>query len=417
MEILCISNGHGEDAIAFNILQQLQQYPQAPNLAVLPLVGEGIAYTQLNIPVIGKVQKMPSGGFINRDGYQLWRDLRSGLIGLTLAQYQVIRKWGQNGGKILAVGDIVPLLFAWLSGTDYVFVGTAKSQYYLRDETGWLSETSWLERKFGSVYYPWETWLMSDRRCKAVFPRDKLTAEILQQRSIRAFALGNPMMDGFVFSEAEKSLDFQQQRSLSILLLPGSRVPEAHRNWQKIIKAIEGIFSVFTDTKLIFLGAISPGLNIAPFREYLLVKGWNDESQNSVEMPIEDSKAVAFTQKNGVLILTQNAYKKCLRIAEVAIAMAGTATEQFVGLGKPAIAIPGSGPQFTYNFAKEQTRLLGCSVILVENPTKVGNVIKSVLSDSQRMKAIALNGKEKMGTSGAGARIANCVMEKFSLVT
>jgi len=39
--------------------------------------------------------------------------------------------------------------------------------------------------------------------------------------------------------------------------------------------------------------------------------------------------------------------------------MAGTATEQFVGLGKPAIAIPGIGPQFTAAFAEAQSRHLG----------------------------------------------------------
>jgi hypothetical protein len=32
---------------------------------------------------------------------------------------------------------ILLLLLAWQSGLNYSFIGTAKSEYYLRDETGW----------------------------------------------------------------------------------------------------------------------------------------------------------------------------------------------------------------------------------------------------------------------------------------
>lgn len=416
MKILCLSNGHGEDTIALRILEQLQHNSQKPELAALPIVGEGVAYTKLNIPIVGPIQRMPSGGFI-MDRYQLWRDVKGGLIQLTLAQYQVIKQCSKNGWKILVVGDIVPLFFAWLSGADYVFVGTAKSEYYLRDESGWLARTSSLERKLGSIYYPWERWLMSRQRCKAVFPRDRLTAKIFQQWSIPAFDLGNPMMDGITPEDGDRAkleLESSQGQPLTIVLLPGSRVPEAQSNWEKIITATAGIISTFSSRKLLFLGAIAPGLDIEPFSKHLLVKGWNFQTQGSVGVPIVDPKAVSFTQKNAELILTQNAYNQCLTTAEVAIAMAGTATEQFVGLGKPAIAIPGSGPQFTYAFAKAQTRLLGCSVILVTQPDRIGREIQSLLSNPTRMQAIAENGKRRMGQPGAAARIARCLMEKLS---
>ena len=72
------------------------------------------------------------------------------------------------------------------------------------------------------------------------------------------------------------------------------------------------------------------------------------------------------------MILTQTAYADCLQGAEAAIAMAGTATEQFVGLGKPAFTTPGAGPQFTPTFAQLQTRLLGPSVILVDTAEAMG---------------------------------------------
>jgi uncharacterized protein (TIGR03492 family) len=92
---------------------------------------------------------MPSGGFITGDAKQLWRDLREGLLGLTSRQYRLVRNCGQEGGKIAQWENILPLALAWLSETDYAFVGTAKSEYYLRDEQGWLDSSSIIDAPLG----------------------------------------------------------------------------------------------------------------------------------------------------------------------------------------------------------------------------------------------------------------------------
>lgn len=421
MQLLCLSNGHGEDVIAVRILQELQHHPAAPELAALPLVGEGRAYTQLDVPIIGSVRTMPSGGFIYMEGRQLLRDLQGGLLQHTWAQFKAIRRWGKRGGVILAVGDIVPLLFAWLSGAPYVFVGTAKSEYYLRDEAGWLPNRSRWEGWSGSVYLPWERWLMGHRRCKAVFPRDKLTTEILQQWSIPAFDLGNPMMDGIgrdnsapIFYEPDAELK-EMQRSLIVTLLPGSRAPEAYENWQQIVRAVAGLMDTFSDRSLLFFGAIAPALSLDPLRQTLEAQGWVEQSPESTvsNLQLNDPTALTFTQKNAALILTQDDYNICLLKGDCCIAMAGTATEQFVGLGKPAIAIPGKGPQFTPAFAEAQTRLLGPSLILVEQPDKVAGVVQQLLRDPDWLQLISENGHQRMGQPGAAARIANCLMERL----
>jgi uncharacterized protein (TIGR03492 family) len=99
---------------------------------------------------------------------------------------------------ILAVGDLIPLLFAWWSGQPYWFVGTAKSDYYLRDETGPLATVGWAESWLGqrsSRYFPWERWLMGHPRCQGVVVRDRLTADRLQDLGIERVYTGNPMMD------------------------------------------------------------------------------------------------------------------------------------------------------------------------------------------------------------------------------
>lgn len=421
MHLLCLSNGHGEDVIAVRILQELQRHPAALELAALPLVGEGRAYTQLGVPLIGSVRTMPSGGFIYMEGRQLLRDVQGGLLQLTWTQFKAVRRWSKRGGVILAVGDIVPLLFAWLSGAPYAFVGTAKSEYYLRDEAGWLPSRSRWELLFGSVYYPWERWLMRHPRCKAVFPRDKLTTETLQQWSIPAFDLGNPMMDGIypenpapIFYESDSELK-EMRRALVVTLLPGSRAPEAYNNWQQIVRATAGFFDTFPRRSLLFLGAIAPALSLDPLRQTLEAQGWIEQPAESTvsKLQLNDPTALTFTKKKATLILTQDDYNLCLLKGDCCIAMAGTATEQFVGLGKPAIAIPGQGPQFTPAFAEAQTRLLGPSLILVEQPDKVASVVQQLLHDPDWLQLIAENGYQRMGEPGAAQRIANCLMERF----
>ncbi len=436
MKLLCLSNGHGEDLIAVNILEQLRQRPQGPEVAALPLVGEGRAYARSDIPIIGPVKAMPSGGFIYMDGRQLWKDMRGGLLGLTLAQYRLVRQWGRRGGKILAVGDIVPLLLAWLSGGDYAFVGTAKSEYYLRDESGWLSRSRSLEGWSGSVYLPWERWLMRRSRCKAVFPRDQLTTNVLKRFRVPAHDLGNPMMDGLQPELPLRELPAADeatlaQRPLVILLLPGSRAPEVYNNWQLFLPALASAIAAFPQRSLLFLGAIAPALQTNPLVQALNQQGWQHLTALPEGLPFSDPRAIAFAYPQAPdpltadpasplpprrvqLLLTQNAYNACLQVADFAIAMAGTATEQFVGLGKPALTLPGRGPQFTPQFAEAQTRLLGPSVFLISQPDQVGKTIAGMLTNPDLLQVVAENGERRLGKPGAAARIADCLLSTLS---
>ncbi len=412
MKLLVISNGHGEDLIAVKIINQLRQINPQISIACLPMVGEGFAYAKENIPFIAPVKKMPSGGFIYMDSQQLWQDLRQGLIGLTCTQFKAVKLWAKNGGYVLAVGDILPLLCAWLSGAKYGFIGTAKSEYYLRNENGWLENISRIDRYFGSIYYPWERWLMKNDRCFAVFPRDSITTQTLQKYHIRAHDLGNPMMDDLTISPLPSDNDY----TLKILLLPGSRLPEAIENWQLILTAVESIINS-QSSDLIFVAAIAPSLNLSTFTEFLSPQQWQEKSLKSVSLSINDSHIMVFTKKRAKLILSQNAYAQCLNYCNLSIAMAGTATEQFVGLGKPAIAFPGNGAQYNRKFAENQTRLLGISLQLVNNPSQVAEKIQELLSTPDLWQSIAVNGKKRLGKTGATKKIAEFIIKKIDFLT
>jgi uncharacterized protein (TIGR03492 family) len=402
MKLLCLSNGHGEDVIAVRILTELQQQLPLIELVALPIVGEGKAYQHLQIPIWGTVKSMPSGGFLNMDSQQIWRDVQGGLIQLTWAQWLAVRRWAAAGGQILAVGDLVPLLLAWQSGATYAFVGTAKSEYYLRHPDGKLLAGHSLASRLGGVYFPWERWLLSRPNCRAVFPRDRITTEALQKFDIEAFDLGNPMMDGL-----ETDWRPNDQKDLRITLIPGSRPPEAYQNWAKILQGLDSWLTRNLSNKAIgAVAAITPSLDITEFKNLLQQYQWQPNADGWVK-------------QNCTLQLWNNRYNDCLAYGQLAIAMAGTATEQFVGLGKPAIIMPGAGPQFTQLFAERQTRLLGESVILVDNPQLLSQVIPELIMDilstasqnENRLQRIQENGLVRMGTAGAAAKIASRLLE------
>jgi uncharacterized protein (TIGR03492 family) len=408
MDLLCVSNGHGEDSIAVRVLRELRRLPGAPSVSALPIVGEGGAFQKAAIPIVGPTQTMPSGGFIYMDSRQMVRDLQGGLVGLTLKQLQVVRQWGKAGGGILAVGDIVPLLMAWYSGAPYGFIGTAKSEYFLRDETGRLPGRPLTEGWGGSVYLPWERWLMAHHRCQGVFVRDQLTAERLQQRGVAATYPGNPMMDDLGAAAdklAQLTTAFPPAAAvLTVALLPGSRAPEALDNWQLLLAAIASVLTTFPTRQVRLLSAIAPSLNLAAFKDALLDDGWQPVAGQSL----------TFARQNGILVLTATGFAECLHLADAAIATAGTATEQAVGLGKPVFTVPGAGPQFTYAFAEAQQRLLGPSVILSPQAADIGPAMRQCLEDAPRLQAIAANGRRRMGQPGAARRIAVALHQVYT---
>lgn len=417
MRLLCLSNGHGEDSIAVKILQSLHHRLPQLECGALPLVGLGQAYADAEIPLVGPVQPMPSGGFIYMDSRELVKDVRKGLVQLTWQQGASIRRWVREGqgdrSLLLAVGDILPLAFAWWSGQPYAFVGTAKSEYYLRDEVGRLplpqGQTLWRkvlgEQK--SVYFPWERWLMKRSKCRFVFPRDQLTTNILKTYKIPAWSLGNPMMDSLEpRSLLQEHLSYWDN-SLKVLLLPGSRYPEAQRNWERILQAVDSLQDSYPGRRLLLLAALTPGLEIDPFLQGLVAQGWRSALPPTYPLtPTSES----YSRNKTILQMSQTSFAEYLHLADIAIAMAGTATEQFAGLGKPVFSLLGRGPQFTPAFAEAQTRLLGTSLTLCRHPAEIGTAVKKLMNDPDRLQLIAQTGRQRMGEPGAAQRIADHLM-------
>jgi uncharacterized protein (TIGR03492 family) len=168
---------------------------------------------------------------------------------------------------------------------------------------------------------------------------------------------------------------------------------------------LKNMGDVLSDRSIEAIAGITPSLDLAELQKSL-----------------QDWQFMGFGQwggtwqrKNIKLHLAVDQYVHCLAWGDLALAMAGTATEQFVGLGKPALVIPGAGPQFTRLFAERQSDLLGESVILVDDLKSVGLVIRDLVGDVTKLAGIASNGQLRMGEAGAAARIATKLVELWEV--
>ncbi len=379
--ILCLSNGHGEDLSASQVLKALRTAAPHIEMAALPLVGEGKAYRSLDIPIIGSTQGLPSGGFFYMDYRQLLTDFKSGLVGLTIAQIKTVLTQRHQYDLIFAVGDIVPQLFAYITGLPYAYFMVASSAHY--------------ENRID--INP----LMKSARCREIFTRDAYSAEYFQQRKVtKAAFLGNPFMD--VLQPTGQELFLQSGVSM-IALLPGSRLPEAAQNFGLLLELCVKIAGVFAPQSIQFRAALVPSM-MPMLPEIATADGWQYLDDGKLQHPDTGTVVMCFDRSFGDI----------LQASDLVVGMAGTAVEQAVGLGKPIIQVVGQGPQFTYRFAEAQMRLLGESVQTVgtipATPAilqEAAQTIKNTLASTAYLERCQQQGAERMGAAGGSLAIAH----------
>ncbi|MCP9798208.1 sugar synthetase, partial [Cyanobium sp. Lug-B] len=100
-------------------------------------------------------------------------------------------------------------------------------------------------------------------------------------------------------------------------------------------------------------------------------------------------------------------------LAELGLATAGTATEQLVGLGVPALSLPGPGPQFKAGFARRQSRLLGGAVQPCHGPAELRARLLALLEDDPERARLGRIGRRRMGPAGGSERLAALIRERL----
>ncbi len=388
--VLFISNGHGEDLNACEVLKALRRKSEVEAIA-LPIVGEGKAYRQAGVAIATPTKALPSGGF----GYLSLRkqiaDFQSGLINLTWQQIRAARECGKTCDFVFATGDVVPAIFAYLTGLPYSLFLVASSGFY---------ENRYVPR--------WEqSLIMRSRRCRQIFAKDDYSAQLLQQGGYQNVScLGYPIMD--VLEPTGKDLCLTPNVPM-IALLTGSRLPEAAENLVLQLHLCVAIAQEFAPDPVQFRAALVPSL-MPLLPELAIQAGWQ----------YADGKL--YYENLGVSVLCfSDAFPDILQQCDLVIGMAGTAVEQAVGLGKPIVQIIGNGPQFSYRFAEAQQRLLGLSVQTIgkepattEILLEAASCIKRTLGDREYLQRCQQNGLERLGTKGASERLADAIAQQLA---
>ena len=396
-KILLLSNGHGEDLNASVIASAIREINPRVHLSAFPIVGEGKSYQNKNIEIVAPIGSMPSGGMFYLKPVNLIKDLFSGLIALTIKQLMTLNKIKKDYDLIVAVGDIVPLLFAYLTKRNFFILFVAYSSYY-----NGKTKLSFIQRK-----------MLNSPFCLGILTKDNLTAKDIKKIGFeKVFCFGYPIMD--TLNSQGNILPLTQDKKM-IALLPGSRLPEALNNLKLQLKVCEKVISK-SPQLWDFYGALVPSITAQDLADICEQMGWeflpHQGGGNILQKKIG---------QNWLRVRTYtNAFADILLNCDVVLGMAGTAVEQAVGLGKPVIQIIGEGPQFTYRFADAQMRLLGLNVrTIAPNPDRkkvfeqAAQEIVTVVEDKEYLAKCVENGRERVGTAGGSRAIALHVLQEI----
>lgn len=383
--LLMLSNGHGEDVIGAAILKELFSKESQLWGRVMPIVGEGNAYKNLPIKLMGPLKKLPTGGFMRQSLRNFFRDLRGGLLGHTYDQIQTLRKIRHETSLVVCVGDVLLVILAgFFVRKPMIFIPTAKSEYI-------------------SGHYRIEKNLMK-RFAKLVLPRDAKTAEVLLEAGVAARFVGNAMMDSFEVTD----YDFEINSGARVVgILPGSRV-EAYQNMKTILQTIYSLESLKVEP-MDYLVALASQISVDIIERTANELGWFiEKSANSLTGIVAQ-----LVNHEGVRVkLCKGVFGDVLQQSDIFIGLAGTANEQAVGMGKPVVAFPTSGAQFNQKFVNAQKKLLGDSISVVKPlPEKIAAEVLVILSDQERYQMMAQVGMERMGPKGGIGRMAEIILD------
>jgi uncharacterized protein (TIGR03492 family) len=373
--LLIVSNGYGEDLEAAQIVRALP--PDRLDVAAYPLVGLGRAYPP-GVELLDPRHDLPSGGFGIRAGWRsLWADLRAGWLPTWRAQRRALRAQRGRAGVVLAAGDVYCLWMAAAAGGPCVYLALPKSEY--------ISPHSALERR------------MIRRLAAHVFPRDEVTAAALRRAGIGAEYVGFTLMDTLVVTG--ETFGYADGGPV-VTILPGSK-PPAFDNLVLLLRAMDRVAARHCPVPGVLV-AWAPNLSAGRLRDTVTEAGgrWRGDRH--------------FTMGSFEAVVTSDHFADALARATVVLGMAGAAHEQAAGLGKPVVAFPGTGPQFTAAFLAEQQRLLGDALVAGRSPEDAADAVVRLLRDPAERDRRGRVGRERQGGPGGAAAIARYLVRRLA---
>jgi uncharacterized protein (TIGR03492 family) len=395
--LLVISNGKGEDAIAVTILNLFRKVlkeefvnPENISILTLPLVDNGSTYKNYGYSTAATWNTLPSKGFSNNNPLALLQDIKFGLFHDLKKQIYFVKKESASADLIVTVGDIMPLFLAAFfgNGKPIIHVGTALSAY-IRNYS--LPEI-WLLKKF----------------TVCTICRDALTAEKLKELKVPAIYYGNPMMDDPVLIKKNIDLGLEKSKK-NIVLIPSSR-EDAYQNTVRMLNIIS---LMEKRIQFQFILSLSPNLNDKLLMDTVRKAGWKYKDLSDTGKPL--IAEISSPSANTVYVI-KGYFRDCLEGALAVFGMTGTGNEQIAGLGIPIILFQGKSSAASANRMTHYKKLLGDSVFIAnQNDKKIAQAILGILRNGKQLAHMAEVGRERMGKTGGAYSIAKKIFSELMI--
>ena len=184
-------------------------------------------------------------------------------------------------------------------------------------------------------------------------------------------------------------------------------MPEALHNFRRLIS---GLLQMPSPVPLAVLAALGSTPLQHELKELLQSLGFRNCPPPSSALEATE----CWVNGPVLLLIGPGRFQRWVAWAEAGVATAGTATEQMVGLGIPALSLPGRGPQFTRGFAERQSRLLGGAVRTCQSEQELGRRLTQLLNDPLLRQEMGRIGRQRMGPAGGSEAIARGVIDQLA---
>jgi uncharacterized protein (TIGR03492 family) len=379
MRVLFVTNGHGETAIADRIAYEIRSIAHDAQLDHLALVGH---VSSDGMREVGPRRKMPSGGLIAMGNVgNIARDLRAGLLPLTVAQRKFLRRAHESYDVAVTVGDVYALAMTLAIRKPLVFVGSAKSVAV-------------------APYGRFERRLL--RKARERFVRDDATARELRRYGLET-EVANAIVDLFATPDDPRAQSTLEGFDPALALFPGSR-ESAYDDGAFLLDVTRRIAAARPA-----LGAalsIAPGLEPERFARNAAECGWNVRATSSEMSPFAlsyDGRELVRAWCGGIGPL--------LKRVTLVMGQAGTANEAAAAAGVPIVAFERERNGKARWYRRRQQGLLGNALAVFSGRTDDAVAgVTGILNDPARRREMSATGRARMGETGGARRIAQRVI-------
>lgn len=361
---LVISNGHGEDAIAAQLVARL---PANVSADAYPMIGSGKAYDGI-CRIVGPRATLASEGWRNVKG-SLRRDIVNGGLLTVPPALKFLRAMRGHYDRVLVVGDMVGVLACLVTGhRDLIYLDVYK--------TGAARLYSGLERQ------------AIRRACALVFCRADNLAALLRESGVDARAAGNVMMDTIPHGGYDAAS--RRTQALAVTLLPGSRALTG----ESFALQIGALKRLAAEKQPDVFVAVAGSVSVEDLAR----------AAGLTRVPMLSSEPDDLGTLSGdgltVHLARGRAMGNLLAVSDVVLSQAGTASIQALGLGKPVITFV--NPRDRRSRFEDEQRLFGPARVVVD--AEIGNVamaLGDLLEDAEERARLGAIGRERIGGPGA----------------